>query len=150
MRSTPGCGNADPHDRHEWARVGVPATLPCAGVREVGPVETAVEADLGDLGMLRTGQAYLAASARKLARVIDARGDDEAASTLAKAVDTLRAVMNQLMARESSDPNELRDLGVILSTPSGGGSSMSPPLRYPKVPKPANAGSGGGRGRKGS
>jgi hypothetical protein len=100
--------------------------------RVVGPVEAAVEADLEALGRLRTGQAYLAASARKLARVIDSRGDDEAASTLAKAVDTLRAVMNQLMAKESSDPNDLRDIRTSLSTPSAGGSSVSPPLRYPK------------------
>lgn len=121
-----------------------------AEVREPGAVEAAVEADLKDLGRLRAGQAYLAASARKLARVIDARGDDEAASTLAKAVDTLRAVMNQLMAKESSDPNDLRNLRDFLSTPTDGGSSVSPPLRYPKVPGPADHGPGGRRGRQGA
>lgn len=107
--------------------------------REPGAVEQAVEADIKTVGTLRSGQWYLAASARKLARGIDARGDDESPSSLAKAVDTLRAVMNQLMAKETSDPSDIENLGALLSTPSAGGSSVPPALRYPPQPGTTNA-----------
>jgi len=106
--------------------------------RETGEVERSVEADLKALGTLPPGRTTLAAMARKLARTIDARGDDEAASALAKAVDTLRQVMNQLMAREVTDPNALGQLGAILGTPDDGSPAMSPALRYPEEPLPAH------------
>jgi len=96
-----------------------------------GDVELGVLADLEALGDVPRGRAVLRAMALKLARTIDAHGDDEAASALAKAVDTLRAVMNQLMAREVSDPNALGALGQALGLPDSGSPSVSPPLRYP-------------------
>ena len=106
--------------------------------REPGPVEQGVEADIAAMGRIPQGRITLAAMARKLARTIDARGDDEAASALAKAVDTLRQVMNQLMAREVSDPNAYNALEEALGRPDAGSSSVSPPLRYPPDAGPAN------------
>lgn len=117
--------------------------------RGPGEVEQAVEADLKGLGQLRTGQAFLASSARKLARAIDARGDDEAPSALAKAVDSLFKVMNALLTKESNDGEDLRQLGQLFGTPDLGSSAVPPPLRYPPKPGPANR-RAGNRPRRGS
>ncbi len=114
---------------------------------EPGEVEKGVLDDLQSMGRIASGRGTLKAMALKLARTIDARGDDEAASALAKAVDTLRQVMNQLMAREVTDPNELGSLGDILGTPDDGSPSVSPPLRYPKESRPANNRTGNRQGR---
>lgn len=108
------------------------------GDRQQGEVEKAIEADLASLGQLRTGQVFLAASARKLARAIDARGDDESPSSLAKAIDSLFKVMAALLAKESSDPNDLRRLEQIFGTPDAGSPAMSPALRYPPQPRQAD------------
>jgi hypothetical protein len=105
--------------------------------REVGPVEQAIETDLAGL-KLGTGKVFLAASARKLARAIDARGDDEAPSSLAKAVDSLFKVMAALMAKESSDPDDLRQLAAIFGSPDAGSPAVSPALRYPASPGQAD------------
>jgi hypothetical protein len=110
-------------------------------------VELGVVADLEALGTVPRGRAAMKAMALKLARTIDARGDDEAASALAKAVDTLRQVMGQLMAREVNDPNASGELERLLSDPDNGSPAVSPPLRYPKEPRPANGGTGNRKGR---
>lgn len=114
---------------------------------EPGAVEQGVLADLEALGTLPPGRSGLRAMALKLARTIDARGDDEAASALAKAVDTLRQVLNQLMAREVSDPNALGELGNVLGTPDDGSPEMSPAFRYPPQPGSANGRTGNRKGR---
>jgi hypothetical protein len=114
---------------------------------KVGPVEAAVEEDLAGLN-LRSGQATLAAMARKLARTIDARGDDEAASALAKAVDTLRQVLNQLMAKEVNSPDDARRLEQLLGAVDFGSSALSPPLRYPPDTGKANRRTGNRPGGK--
>lgn len=109
--------------------------------REIGPVETAVEQDLaGMTDRLKPGRYALAALARKLARVIDARGDEEPASQTAKAVDTLRITMNQIAAGEEVDANVQDQLSEWLSRPSAGGSAVSAEVRYPKVTGPADPG----------
>jgi hypothetical protein len=104
-----------------------------------GDVELGVLADLANIGEIPRGRVALKAMAIKLARTIDARGDDEAASALAKAVDTLRQVMNQLMAREVNDPNAFGTLSALLGAPDTGSPSVSPPLRYPPNPEPSDS-----------
>lgn len=111
---------------------------PVAEPVEPGDVERGVLADLAAMGTVPTGRAYLRASALKLARTIDARGDDEAASALAKAVDTLRQTMNQLMAKEVSAPDARGSLERLLSDPDAGSPSVSPALRYPPEPGKAD------------
>lgn len=120
-----------------------PATKPTGP----GEVEQGVVADLEAMGVIPKGRGTLRAMALKLARTIDARGDDEAASALAKAVDTLRQVMNQLMAVEGSDPDAYGKLGDILGTPDDGSPSVSPAFRYPAEPGTANRGTGNRKGR---
>lgn len=103
--------------------------------REVGPVEKAVEDDLAALAeRIRPGKFALAALARKLARVIDARGDEEPASQTAKAVDTLRITLNQIMTGEDANSHDRELLAELLSTPSSGGAPVSAEVRYPKDP----------------
>ncbi len=99
--------------------------------REPGPIETALETDLAGADMGVRGRATLAAMARKLARVIDARGEDEPASQTAKAIETLRITMDKILAKETNDPDVKRRLEEILSTPGDGGSAVPPALRYP-------------------
>jgi hypothetical protein len=113
-------------------------------------VEQAVEADIASMGAIPRGRSYLAQSARKLARTIDYRGDDEPASALAKAVDTLRQVMNQLTAKEASNPDDLGALGTVLGTPDSGSPAVSPALRYPPESGQANARTGHRKGRAGA
>jgi hypothetical protein len=111
-------------------------------------VEQAVEQDLLALAdRVRPGKLVLAALARKLARVLDKRGDEEPASQTAKAVDTLRITMNQLTSGEEHDPDREQQLAAILGTPTAGGSAVSPEVRYPKVTRPADLGPGGGEDR---
>jgi hypothetical protein len=106
---------------------GVPAP------REVGPIELAVESDLAGMAdKVKPGRYALAALARKLARVIDARGDEEPASQTARAVDTLRITMNQITAGEEVDADVKQQLERLLGTPSAGGSTVSAEVRYPK------------------
>lgn len=117
---------------------------------EPGPIEQAVEADLaGAADKIRSGRQALAALARKLSRVLDKRGDDEPASQTAKAVDTLRILMNQIMSGEDANPDEQNQLAAILGSPSAGGSAVSAEVRYPKVTRPDDAGTGGGEDRDG-
>jgi hypothetical protein len=102
---------------------------------EPGPVELAVESDLsGAADRVKTGKLALAQLARKLARVIDRRGDEESASQTAKAVDTLRILINQIMSGEDANPDEQEQLSHLLGTPSAGGSAVSAEVRYPKEP----------------
>jgi hypothetical protein len=109
-----------------------------------GPIEESVNADLaGADDRIQAGKRALAALARKLARVIDKRGDDEPASQTAKAVDTLRILMNQIMSGEDANPDEQEQLSRLLGSPSAGGSSMSAEIRYPKEPRPDDVGAGG-------
>lgn len=99
--------------------------------RTPGPIESALEQDLARADLSAAGKPTLAAMARKLARVIDRRGEDEPASQTAKAVETLRITMDKILARETDDPDTKRRLEEILQTPSDGGSSVPPALRYP-------------------
>jgi hypothetical protein len=109
-----------------------PGELPS---RKVGPIEQAVEDDLASMAAkVKLGRRALAESARKLARVLDARGDEEPASQTAKAVDTLRITMNQIAAGEEADANVQDQLQQLLGTPSAGGSAVSAEVRYPKEP----------------
>jgi hypothetical protein len=96
-----------------------------------GPIEKALEDDLTRADLTAAGKGTLAAMARKLARVIDARGEDEPASQTAKAIETLRITLDKIMAKETDDPDTKRRLEEILQSPDSGGSSVSPPLRYP-------------------
>jgi hypothetical protein len=114
--------------------------------RQPGPVELAVEADLKALGRVGVGRIFLAESARKVARAIDARGDDEAPSALAKAVDTLFKVMNALMAKDEGGTDDRGRLEQALGVSDSGSAAVSPPLRYPPESGPAN---GRPRNRKG-
>jgi hypothetical protein len=99
---------------------------------EPGAIEKAVLSDLQKIGELtKAGQATNAALAIKLARVLDARGDDEPASQTAKAVDTLRITMSKLTEAEYGDPDEKKRLGALLSSPNYGGSEVSATVRYP-------------------
>jgi hypothetical protein len=102
--------------------------------RGPGPIELALEDDLGRADLDGAGRKTLAAMARKLARVIDARGEDEPASQTAKAIETLRITLDKILSRETDDPDVKRRLEALLQTPSDGGSSVPPALRYP--PKP--------------
>ena len=97
---------------------------------ERGPVELGVEADLEGVELGR-GKYALAAAVRKLARVIDARGEDEPASQTAKAIETLRITMNQIHSKDSHDPQLVQQLLAGLQTPNSGGSPVPPALRYP-------------------
>ncbi len=99
--------------------------------REPGPIETALEDDLSAADLSGAGRKTMAAMARKLARVIDARGEDEPASQTAKAIETLRITMDKILAKETNDPDVKRRLEEILSTPGDGGSAVPPALRYP-------------------
>jgi hypothetical protein len=99
----------------------------------------AVETDIASLGPVGVGKVFLAESARKIARAIDARGDDEAPSALAKAVDTLFKVMTALRTVDDDGGADDRNrLAELLGTPDAGSPSVSPPLRYPPEPRPAN------------
>ena len=101
--------------------------------RTPGQIEQAIEADLLALAdNVKAGKLGLAALARKLARVIDARGDDEPPSQLAKAADTLRITMNQIASGEEANTDVRQQLEYLLSRPSAGGSAMSAEVRYPK------------------
>lgn len=116
-----------------------------------GPIEESVNADLaGADEKIKAGKRALAALARKLARVIDKRGDDEPASQTAKAVDTLRILMNQIMSGEDANPDEQNQLAHILGSPSAGGSAVSAEIRYPKVTGSDDVGSGSGGDRDGA
>lgn len=106
--------------------------------KEPGEVERAVETDLAALARIGVGKVFLAASARKLARAIDARGDDEAPSALAKAVDSLFKVMNALMAKDEGGRDDRSRLEEALGVSDSGSSAVSPPLRYPPEPRQAN------------
>jgi hypothetical protein len=102
---------------------------------KLGPIEKSVEEDLAAVAdKVRPGKLALAALARKLARVIDKRGDEESASQTAKAVDTLRILINQIMSGEDANQDEQARLETILGTPSAGGSAVSAEVRYPKEP----------------
>jgi hypothetical protein len=115
---------------------------------EPGPVELAVEADLvGAADKVKPGRLALAQLARKLSRVIDRRGDEESASQTAKAVDTLRILMNQIMSGEDANPDEQIQLAHILGSPSAGGFAVSAEVRYPKVTRADDVGPGGGGDR---
>jgi len=116
-----------------------------------GPIETAVRAEIDRLAerASRPGKLVLAAMAVKLSRVLDVRGDDEPASQTAKAVDTLRITMGQLLQGDRHDPDEQRKLEHILGSPSSGGSPVSAEVRYPKKPRADDPGSGGGEDRAG-
>jgi hypothetical protein len=105
---------------------------------EPGPVEKAVEADIAAIGRIGLGRVFMAESARKLARAIDARGDDEAPSALAKAVDSLFKVMNALAAKDDGGTDDRGRLEAALGVSDAGSPAVSPPLRYPKEPRPAN------------
>ena len=101
---------------------------------EPGVMETAVRADLAALGDLTgPGQRTYAAMVRNIARAIDRRGDEPIDAPTAKAYDTLRIAMERLTAKDSHDPGQIQKLGDLFSTPSAGGSPVSPALRYPKV-----------------
>lgn len=115
--------------------------------REPGPVETAVETDIQAIGRIGLGKVFMAESARKLARAIDARGDDEAPSALAKAVDSLFKVMNALAAKDDGGANDRSQLEQALSVSDDGSAAVSPPLRYPEEPRPANRRTGNRKGR---
>jgi hypothetical protein len=116
---------------------------------EPGSIEQAVLADLKTLGELkRVGQPTLAALATKLARVLDARDDDEPASQTAKAVDTLRITMGKLTEADTHDPGIQKQIAALLSSPDYGGSEVSAQMGYPQKPGPANAGRGGGPDRE--
>ena len=107
--------------------------------REVGPIEQAVEGDLALMGQLtRPGQATLAAMARKLARALDARGDEESPSQTAKAIETLRTTMAQITTREAHNPDDADSLGKILGTPDVGGLAGAAPVRNTTQPGEAN------------
>jgi hypothetical protein len=109
--------------------------------RPPGDIEKAVEADLADLGSVTgPGKRTLMAMARKLARVIDARGEDEPASQTAKAIETLRITMAQIVVKENNDPALIRDLLAGLQQPGTGGSKVPPAIRYPPKPGPADPG----------
>lgn len=110
--------------------------------REPGPVEKAVEADIASIGRIGLGRVFMAESARKLARAIDARGDDEAPSALAKAVDSLFKVMNALAAKDDGGSDDRGRLEEALGVSDAGSVAMSPPLRYPKEPRPADGRTG--------
>lgn len=113
--------------------------------RTVGPIETSVTADVESLGVVATqaGRRTLAAMALKLARSLDVRGDEESPSQTAKAVDTLRITMSQLMRGDDHDPDLQRRLADILGMPTAGGSAVSAEVRYPKKPRPDDVGAGG-------
>lgn len=117
--------------------------------REPGPIEKSVAADVASLGeaVNRAGKRSLAAMAIKLARVLDTRGDEEPASQTAKAVDTLRILLGQLMQGDTHDPDAQRSVAEILGTPTAGGSSVSAPVRYPKVTRTSDVGARGGPDR---
>jgi hypothetical protein len=114
--------------------------------REPGPVEKAVETDIEHIGRIGLGRVFLAESARKLARAIDARGDDEAPSALAKAVDSLFKVMGALAAKDDGGTDDRRQLEQALGVSDSGTPAVSPPFRYPPEPGQAN---GRTRNRKG-
>lgn len=118
--------------------------------RVPGPVETAVETDLKSIGQIGVGKVFLAESARKVARAIDARGDDEAPSALAKAVDTLYKVMNALAAKDEGGADGRRELEEALGVSDAGSAAVSPPFRYPPEPRPSNRRARDREGRKGS
>src|SRR4051812_26162026 len=104
-------------------------------------MEKAVEADIADLGELTgPGKRTLAAMARKLAWVIDARGEDELPSQTAKAIDTLRITMERLVAKETNAPELVKPLLAGLQPPGHGGSAVSPTLRSPPKSGPSDAG----------
>jgi hypothetical protein len=105
--------------------------------RQPGPVERAVEVDLKSIGAIGTGKVFMAESARKVARAIDARGDMEAPSSLAKAVDTLFRVMKDLMAKDDGGTSDRSKLEQALGVSDSGAPAVSPPLRYP--PEPGSA-----------
>jgi hypothetical protein len=127
-------------------------TYPCTckpdGPHEPGPVERAVEADIEAIGRIGLGRVFMAESARKLARAIDARGDDEAPSALAKAVDSLFKVMNALAAKDDGGTDDRGRLEEALGVSDAGSPSLSPPLRYPKESGPADGGPGDRKSRK--
>lgn len=103
--------------------------------RKPGPIELAFERDLnGMASRVKAGKYALVEAARKLARVLDARGDEEPASQTAKAVDTLRITMNQIATGETEDANVQAQLAIALGTPGAGGSAVSAEVRYPKEP----------------
>jgi hypothetical protein len=113
--------------------------------RESGPIERAIEQDLAGMGdRVRPGRLALAEAARKLARVLDARGDEEPASQTAKAVDTLRITMNQIASGEGVDANVQDELAAWLSSPESGRPPVSAEIRYPKEPRAADVGPAGG------
>lgn len=113
--------------------------------RVIGPIEEAIRQDIGSLGdtASRAGRRTLAAMALKLARALDVRGDDEAPSQTAKAVDTLRITLRQMMQGDDHDPDLARQIAELLGTPSAGGAPVSAEVRYPKKPRAADAGPGG-------
>lgn len=127
-----------------WGKTADPPAEP----RQPGPVEMAVETDLKNLGQVGVGRVFMVESARKVARAIDARGDTEAPSSLAKAVDTLFKVMQALKAKDEGGQGDLGDLLGILGSVDAGSPAMSPPVRYPKEPRPADGRSGNRKGGK--
>ena len=131
-----------PQPAHDiWGREPEPS-------REPGPIEKAVLKDLAMLGEpTRPGQATLVALAVKLARVLDVRGDEEAPSQTAKAIDTLRITMGKLTEVESGDADTQAKLGALLSTPAYGGSEVSATLRYPPQPGKTHPRRRGGQDR---
>jgi hypothetical protein len=116
--------------------------------REPGAVEKAVETDIASIGRIGLGRVFLAESARKLARAIDARGDDEAPSALAKAVDSLFKVMGALAAKDDGGTDDRRTLEQALGVSDSGTPAVSPPLRYPPEPRQANGRTRNRQGRK--
>lgn len=131
------CGDFHPGDKGDAHAVShlewMTRDLKSRGLleREPGPIATALEVDLSGADLSVRGRGTLAAMARKLARVIDARGEDEPASQTAKAIETLRITMDKILTRETDDPDTKRRLEELLSTPGDGGSSVPPALRYP-------------------
>jgi hypothetical protein len=145
-----------------WCRTdGEPATFRCRerlhdvaeggkDERKPGPVEAAVESDIAAIGRIGLGRVFMAESARKLARAIDARGDDEAPSALAKAVDSLFKVMNALAAKDDGGMDDRSELERALGVSDDGSPAVSAPLRYPPETRPANGRAGNRPRRKGA
>lgn len=115
--------------------------------RQPGPVEAAVETDLKAIGRIGLGRVFMAESARKLARAIDSRGDTEAPSALAKAVDSLFKVMRALAEKDEGGADDRGRLEQALGVSHDGSPAVSPPLRYPPDAGPANGGTGNRKGR---
>ena len=87
-----------------------------------GPIRTAIEQDLHDLGELRGGaRRTFAAMARQMADVLDARGNDEGVTATARLAEVLRSTLTALTEGTHHDPNATRDFIAMMSTPQRSG-----------------------------